>query len=151
MNWTCLVYGGPMLIVVVYWFVDAHKWFKGPKVFLATTEMLRYLEQPLMFTRRSTSSTRCLADQEMWSKEKEMTAETRAQAVSQRRTGNFKTRRRQILLERRVFCYLFHWLYMIPRFEICRVRICSTIMQEISYTYTSVCLKLRSACHLSLP
>ena len=40
MNWTCLVYGGPMLIVVIYWFVDAHKWFKGPKVFLATTEML---------------------------------------------------------------------------------------------------------------
>ncbi|KAK0510986.1 hypothetical protein JMJ35_006538 [Cladonia borealis] len=32
MNWTCLVYGGPMLIVVIYWFVDAHKWFKGPKV-----------------------------------------------------------------------------------------------------------------------
>ena len=40
MNWTCLVYGGPMLFVVIYWFVDAHKWFKGPKVFLATTEML---------------------------------------------------------------------------------------------------------------
>ena len=40
MNWTCLVYGGPMLIVVIYWFVDAHKWFKGPKVVLATIEML---------------------------------------------------------------------------------------------------------------
>ena len=40
MNWTCLVYGGPMLFVVIYWFVDAHKWFKGPKVLLATTEML---------------------------------------------------------------------------------------------------------------
>ncbi len=29
-----------MLIVVIYWFVDAHKWFKGPKVLPATTEML---------------------------------------------------------------------------------------------------------------
>ncbi|KAJ5725515.1 amino-acid permease [Penicillium malachiteum] len=32
MNWTCLVYGGPMLVVLIWWFVDAHKWFTGPKV-----------------------------------------------------------------------------------------------------------------------
>ncbi|KAL5116958.1 GABA/polyamine transporter [Pleosporales sp. CAS-2024a] len=32
MNWTCLVYGAPMLLVTIWWFVDAHKWFKGPKV-----------------------------------------------------------------------------------------------------------------------
>jgi hypothetical protein len=32
MNWTCLVYGGPMTIVTIWWFVSAHKWFKGPKV-----------------------------------------------------------------------------------------------------------------------
>ncbi|KIX01671.1 uncharacterized protein Z518_09397 [Rhinocladiella mackenziei CBS 650.93] len=32
MNWTCLVWGGPMLLVLVWWVVDAHKWFKGPKV-----------------------------------------------------------------------------------------------------------------------
>lgn len=32
MNWTCLVYGAPMLAVLIWWFVDAHKWFKGPKV-----------------------------------------------------------------------------------------------------------------------
>lgn len=32
MNWTALVWGGPMFIVLVWWFVDAHKWFKGPKV-----------------------------------------------------------------------------------------------------------------------
>lgn len=32
MNWTCLVWGAPMLIVLVWWVVDAHKWFKGPKV-----------------------------------------------------------------------------------------------------------------------
>ena len=32
MNWTCLVYGGPMLFAIIWWVVDAHKWFKGPKV-----------------------------------------------------------------------------------------------------------------------
>lgn len=32
MNWTCLVYGGPMLAVTVWWFISARKWFKGPKV-----------------------------------------------------------------------------------------------------------------------
>jgi hypothetical protein len=32
MNWTCLVYGAPMLGAMIWWFVDARKWFKGPKV-----------------------------------------------------------------------------------------------------------------------
>ena len=32
MNWTALVYGGPMILVTIWWFVSAHKWFKGPKV-----------------------------------------------------------------------------------------------------------------------
>ncbi|KAF1999514.1 amino acid transporter [Amniculicola lignicola CBS 123094] len=32
MNWTCLVYGGPMLFVIIWWFISARKWFKGPKV-----------------------------------------------------------------------------------------------------------------------
>ncbi|OTA83310.1 hypothetical protein M434DRAFT_400711 [Hypoxylon sp. CO27-5] len=32
MNWTALVYGAPMLFVVLWFFVDAHKWFKGPKI-----------------------------------------------------------------------------------------------------------------------
>jgi len=32
MNWTCLVWGGPMLLVMIWWVVDAHKWFKGPVV-----------------------------------------------------------------------------------------------------------------------
>ncbi|KAI1504873.1 amino acid transporter [Biscogniauxia marginata] len=32
MNWTCLVYGAPMLLVIIWFFVDAHKWFKGPKI-----------------------------------------------------------------------------------------------------------------------
>ncbi|KAH7123910.1 amino acid permease-domain-containing protein [Dendryphion nanum] len=32
MNWTCLVYGGPMLAITIWWFVSARKWFKGPKI-----------------------------------------------------------------------------------------------------------------------
>ncbi|KAF3181537.1 hypothetical protein TWF106_010448 [Orbilia oligospora] len=32
MNWTCLVYGGPMLAVTIWWFVDAKNWFNGPKI-----------------------------------------------------------------------------------------------------------------------
>jgi hypothetical protein len=32
MNWTCVVYGGTMLIVLVWYAIDARKWFKGPKV-----------------------------------------------------------------------------------------------------------------------
>ncbi|KAK7962539.1 uncharacterized protein PG986_003364 [Apiospora aurea] len=32
MNWTALVYGAPMLVIVAWFLVDAHKWFKGPKI-----------------------------------------------------------------------------------------------------------------------
>jgi hypothetical protein len=32
MNWTCLVYGGPMFFVMIWWFISARKWFKGPRV-----------------------------------------------------------------------------------------------------------------------
>jgi len=32
MNWTVVVYGGPMLLVIIWWFVSARKWFKGPKI-----------------------------------------------------------------------------------------------------------------------
>jgi amino acid transporter len=32
MNWTCLVYGAPMFGALVWWVVDARKWFKGPRV-----------------------------------------------------------------------------------------------------------------------
>ncbi|KAL9130292.1 MAG: hypothetical protein Q9175_007061 [Cornicularia normoerica] len=32
MNWTVLVYGGLMTMIIIWWFVSAHKWFKGPKV-----------------------------------------------------------------------------------------------------------------------
>lgn len=32
MNWTCLVFGAPMLFSLIWWVVSARKWFKGPKV-----------------------------------------------------------------------------------------------------------------------
>ncbi|KAI7343940.1 amino acid transporter [Hortaea werneckii] len=32
MNWTCVVYGGPMCLILIWWVVSARKWFKGPKV-----------------------------------------------------------------------------------------------------------------------
>ncbi|KAF2132907.1 amino acid transporter [Dothidotthia symphoricarpi CBS 119687] len=32
MNWTCVVYGGPMTLIMIWWVVSARKWFKGPKV-----------------------------------------------------------------------------------------------------------------------
>jgi hypothetical protein len=32
MNWTCLVYGTPMLFCIVWWNLSAKKWFKGPVV-----------------------------------------------------------------------------------------------------------------------
>jgi hypothetical protein len=35
MNWTCVVYGGPMVLVCIWWAVSARKWFKGPKVNVA--------------------------------------------------------------------------------------------------------------------
>jgi hypothetical protein len=32
MNWTCVVYGGPIFLVMGYWFISARKWFTGPRV-----------------------------------------------------------------------------------------------------------------------
>jgi len=32
MNWTCLVYGAPMLFALLWFAYDARKWFKGPRV-----------------------------------------------------------------------------------------------------------------------
>jgi amino acid transporter len=32
MNWTCLAWGVPMVSVTIWWFVDAHRWFRGPVV-----------------------------------------------------------------------------------------------------------------------
>ncbi|EPY51046.1 hypothetical protein SPOG_02225 [Schizosaccharomyces cryophilus OY26] len=31
MNWTCLVYGGPIFLTLIWYAMSARKWFKGPK------------------------------------------------------------------------------------------------------------------------
>jgi hypothetical protein len=31
MNWTALVFFGPLLLSLIWYLVDAHKWYKGPK------------------------------------------------------------------------------------------------------------------------
>jgi hypothetical protein len=32
MNYTCLIYGGVMLLALLWYAVDARHWFKGPKI-----------------------------------------------------------------------------------------------------------------------
>ncbi|KAH7156719.1 amino acid/polyamine transporter I [Dactylonectria macrodidyma] len=32
MNWTVVCFGVPMIGVIIWFFIDAHKWFKGPKI-----------------------------------------------------------------------------------------------------------------------
>ena len=32
MNWTVLIYGGPMLLATMYFVVEARHWFKGPRM-----------------------------------------------------------------------------------------------------------------------
>jgi len=32
MNWTVVVYGGPMTLVILWWFISARHWFKGPVI-----------------------------------------------------------------------------------------------------------------------
>lgn len=32
MNYTCLIYGGTMSLAMLWYAVDARKWFKGPKI-----------------------------------------------------------------------------------------------------------------------
>ena len=40
MNWTCVVYGGAMVIVLIYYGISARRWFKGPKVFDQTMTLM---------------------------------------------------------------------------------------------------------------
>ncbi|KAJ4382742.1 GABA/polyamine transporter [Didymella sp. IMI 355093] len=46
MNWTAVVCGGPMILVIIWWFVSARKWFKGPKVNVA--HMMHGEEQQIL-------------------------------------------------------------------------------------------------------
>ena len=44
MKWTCLVYGAPMLIALLWFVVDAHKWFKGPRINAKHAMIGQYIE-----------------------------------------------------------------------------------------------------------
>ncbi|KAI5860669.1 amino acid transporter [Durotheca rogersii] len=60
MNWTVVVYGTPMLLVVLWFVVDAHKWFKGPKINIEhhmLDETLPDLEGVQVYPAASASST----------------------------------------------------------------------------------------------
>ena len=41
MNWTVLVYGGPMFFAMIWWVVSARRWFKGPKINLEHVQLGR--------------------------------------------------------------------------------------------------------------
>jgi hypothetical protein len=60
MNWTVVVYGAPMTLATLWYIIDAHKWFKGPKV-----------SSPITIANvRSTLNIVCWEIQETSSKEK---------------------------------------------------------------------------------
>lgn len=40
MNWTCVVYGGPMFLILVWWVVDAHKWYVQAPLLLQLKSVL---------------------------------------------------------------------------------------------------------------
>ena len=101
MNWTCLVYGGPMLFVIIYWFVDAHKWFKGPKVRLLFNILYNQTDySPLTcFTSRSTSSTKCSAEKVTWWTARKQTVATQVPVALIRTIENSTTSWPRILLD----------------------------------------------------
>lgn len=39
MNWTCLIYGGPMALVMTWYAASARKWFAGPKTNVGQSEV----------------------------------------------------------------------------------------------------------------
>ena len=53
-----------MTFVVIYWFVDAHKWFKGPKVCRFFYHYVHTSGNGVLtcFATRSTSSIKCLVE-----------------------------------------------------------------------------------------
>jgi amino acid transporter len=48
MNWTVVVYGGPMFLVMVWWVVSARHWFKGPKINVEHHMVGRNLEEGVL-------------------------------------------------------------------------------------------------------
>ena len=89
MNWTCLVWGAPMLSVMIWWVVDAHKWFKVSRVHLV---VLCNLLITILRDQKSTSSTKCWEELETSSTEKRIIAQW---AVAASRTRTLTIRRSQ--------------------------------------------------------
>lgn len=57
MNWTCVVYFGPMLLVTIWYAVLARKWYKGPKSNLEEKDVVYFDEKdPVHISSRSLSS-----------------------------------------------------------------------------------------------
>ncbi|WBW74633.1 amino acid transmembrane transporter [Schizosaccharomyces osmophilus] len=44
MNWTCLVFGGPMTLIILWYVVSARKWFKGPRTSTDNTYIVEGVE-----------------------------------------------------------------------------------------------------------
>jgi len=44
MNYTCLIYGGTMFLALLWYAIDARKWFKGPKINVEHMTNLNTLE-----------------------------------------------------------------------------------------------------------
>jgi len=40
MNWTCLIYGGSMLLAMIYYAVSGRKWFQGPRINVDHTNLV---------------------------------------------------------------------------------------------------------------
>lgn len=68
MNWTIVVYGGPMSCVLLWWFLSAHKWFKGPKINVEVSTVLfprRKGNRSRANSLTRTNSIICLAEEKM--------------------------------------------------------------------------------------
>lgn len=82
MNWTCLVWGAPMISVMIWWVVDAHKWFK---VRLLNRVAFCKLLITILRDPKSISNTKCLEEKETLLMERRTTA-LKAAAASGART-----------------------------------------------------------------
>lgn len=84
MNWTCLVYGGPITFILIWWFVDARKWFKGPKYVSLVPPL--WLYRNLLTSAGSILSTRCSAESRHQLKVLDTTARNLVRKVTRKET-----------------------------------------------------------------
>jgi amino acid transporter len=132
MNWTIVVYGGPMTCVLIWWFVSARKWFKGPKINVEVSILLFPQE-----TRSSTNwlmgtnSIICLAGKRIPSMVSRPRIAIRAQRIARKRrwkerlclllkSGNFQGRC-GLLVELDIF-FMFLVLYIVNDQSLTRAR-----------------------------